>query len=251
MASENSIKILKQASKHKNIDNRLKNIYESRDQFYVAVDCIIFGFRHGTLKLLAFNRNLDPFKGQLSLLGSFITLNESIEAAAKRTLFEITGLKDVYTRELKTYSAVDRDPGYRCISVAHYALIHLTDEVEKITKSKNALWFDVDTCPDLIMDHNIIVADALYHLEDRVRRHPIGFELLPRKFTIPQLQSLYEAIYRKELDPRNFRKKILTYDLLTRLNEKDKSTSKKGAFLYKFDSKKYKTLEKSGFNFEI
>lgn len=227
------------------------DLYAGKDQFYVAVDCIIFGFGHGKLKILAFHRKIDPFKGQLSLLGSFVNIGESVENAALRTVEDSTGLQEIYTRELQTYSSVHRDPGYRCISIAHYALIPLTDTIEKISKKKGAIWFDVESRPDLIIDHNDMVEDALIRLEEEARHKPIGFELLPKKFTIPQLQSLYEAIYRRSLDPRNFRKKMLTHNLLIRLDEKDKSTSKKGAYLYTFDQKKYSSLVHTGYNFEV
>ncbi|KAA1241553.1 NUDIX domain-containing protein [Aquimarina sp. RZ0] len=222
-----------------------------KDKFYVAVDCIIFGFNKGRLKLLVFNRKIDPFKGSLSLIGSFVNIGESVPDASERILEEFTGLKNIYTKELKTYSTVDRDPAYRCISVAQYALIRINNTIEQIVDDNGAKWFDVDETPQLILDHNQMAVDALRRIEEMARYKPIGFELLPEKFTIPQLQKLYEAIYRRNLDPRNFRKKILSFDLIIKLDEKDKTTSKKGAFLYKFDYQKYKKFQESGYNFEI
>ncbi len=227
------------------------DLYDNKDKFYVAVDCIIFGFDNGKLKLLVFHRKIDPFKGSLSLIGSFAKIGESISEASNRILKEFTGLENVYMKELKTYSSVDRDPGYRCISVAQYALIRINDDINNLIKKKDAKWFDIDASPALILDHNEMVKDAMLRIKQLSRYEPIGFELLPKKFTIPKLQSLYEAIYQRELDPRNFRKKILSFDVIIKLDEKDRATSKKGAYLYKFDDKKYKELQKSGYNFEV
>jgi len=225
--------------------------YEHNDKFYVAVDCIILGFDHEKLKLLVFDRKIDPYKGALSLIGSFVKIGETVSDAAKRILAEFTGLKNVYMRELKTYSSIERDPGYRCISIAQYALIRINNENSTIVKENGAQWIDVDTIPSLVLDHNIMIMDALKRIEKNAKYNPIGFELLPEKFTLPQLQKLYEAIYRRTLDPRNFRKKILSYDIITKLAEKDRTTSKKGAFLYKFDYDKYQKSQELGYHFEI
>ena len=230
--------------------NRM-NAYQEKDKFYVAVDCIVFGFDNGKLKLLVFNRKIAPFKGQLSLVGSFVKIGESISDAANRILNEFTGLQDIYMKELKTYGSVDRDPGYRCISVAQYALLRLNPEVEQIVAENGAQWHEISEIPSLILDHNQMVFDALERIVEIARYQPIGFELLPEKFTIPQLQKLYEAIYQRALDPRNFRKKILSFQVITKLDEKDKSGSKKGAYLYKFDHTAYQKLLKSGYLFEI
>ena len=227
------------------------NLYDNEHQFYLAIDCIIFGFDNAKIKLLVANRKIAPFKGALSLIGSFMKVGESVSDASNRILHEVTGLENVYLKELKTYSSVNRDPGYRCISIAQFALIRIDDVITKTVAKKKARWLDVDTIPQLIMDHNTMANDALKRLEQIARHKPIGFELLPKKFTIPQLQTLYEAIYQRKLDPRNFRKKILSFDVIIKLDEKDKKGSKKGAFLYKFDHLKYRELQKSGYNFEI
>ncbi len=227
------------------------NLYEHNDKFYVAVDCIIFGFDEGKLKLLIFNRKIAPFKGSLSLIGSFVKIGETIADAAKRILKEFTGLENVYMRELKTYSSLERDPGYRCISIAQYALIRINEKNRQIVNINGAKWVDIDEIPALVLDHNQMTNDALRRIEKNAKYKPIGFELLPEKFTIPQLQKLYEAIYRRTLDPRNFRKKILSYDIITKLEEKDRNSSKKGAFLYKFDYNKYQKLQELGYHFEI
>ncbi|WP_109436366.1 MULTISPECIES: NUDIX hydrolase [Aquimarina] len=227
------------------------DIYNEKDKFYVAVDCIIFGFDNQKLKLLVFDRRIDPFKDSLSLIGSFVKIGESVSDAAIRILKDFTGLENVYMKELKTYGSVDRDPGYRCISVAQYALIRIDNAIKKIVEEKGAKWYEIDNIPNLILDHNQMSIDALKRIEEVARYKPIGFELLPKKFTIPKLQTLYEAIYRRKFDTRNFRKKILSFDVIIKLDEKDRTTSKKGAYLYKFDYKRYRELQESGYNFEI
>ena len=229
----------------------IKDYYVQQDKMYVATDCIIFGFDTGKLKLLIFKRRVKPFIGEWSLIGSFVNLDENVDEAANRVLAEITGLKNVFMEELKTYGLANRDPGYRCVSIGQYALIRIEDYDKKSIKIHGAQWYELDKIPNLVLDHNQMVQDALVRLRRKARYQPIGFELLPEKFTIPQLQQLYEAIYQNELDSRNFRKKVLSYNVLIKLEEKDKSSSKRGAFLYKFDDIKYQELLKSGYNFEI
>lgn len=228
-----------------------KDYYIQKDRMYVATDCIILGFDEGTLKLLIFKRRVKPLLGEWSLIGSFVRLQEDVSEAAKRVLKEITGLENVYMEELKTYGAADRDPGYRCISIGQYALIRINDYDKELVEKHGAHWYDINEVPKLVLDHNQMVKDALDRIKNRARFKPIGFELLPEKFTIPQLQQLYEAIYQKELDARNFRKKVLSLNVLVKLDEKDKTTSRRGAFLYKFDHATYQKLLKSGFDFEI
>ena len=227
------------------------DLYQQKDKMYVATDCIIFGFDSGNLKLLIFKRRVAPLQGEWSLIGSFVKLDEDVSAAAKRVLEEITGLKDVFMEELKVYGAADRDPGYRCISVGQYALIRINDYDKELVKEHGAEWHDVDKLPKLVLDHDLMVQDALEKLKHKARFKPIGIELLPEKFTIPQLQNVYEAIFQKELDTRNFRKKVLSHDLLLKLEEKDKQGSKRGAFLYKFDHKRYEQLTRNGYDFGI
>ena len=229
----------------------IKDYYVQQDKMYVATDCIIFGFDAGKLKLLIFKRRVKPFMGEWSLIGSFVNIDEDVDEAAKRVLAEITGLKNVFMEELKSYGMADRDPGFRCISIGQYALIRIEDYDKKLIEIHGAHWYELEKIPNLVLDHNQMVQDALGRLRRKARHQPIGFELLPEKFTIPHLQQLYEAIYQKELDARNFRKKVLSYNVLIKLEEKDKSSSKRGAFLYKFDDVNYQKLRKSGYNFEI
>lgn len=228
-----------------------KDLYQVKEKMYVATDCIIFGFHEGKLKLLVFKRRVEPLKGEWSLIGSFVRLEEDLDYAGQRVLKETTGLENVFMQQLKSYGKKDRDPGYRCISIAQYALIRINDYDEELVEEHGAHWYEIEHLPLLILDHNEMVHDALLQLKQNARYKPIGFELLPEKFTIPQLQSLYEAIYQRELDARNFRKKVLSLNVLEKLEEKDKSTSKRGAFLYKFNYENYQKLLKSGYNFEI
>lgn len=225
--------------------------YQEAEKLLVAVDCIIFGFDKQKLKLLLFKRKVAPFEDEWSLIGSFVKSSEGVAQAAQRVLYESTGLADVFLEELGCYGAEDRDPGARVISMAHYALIRLDEHEEQLAASHQARWFDVDAIPPLVLDHSQMVAHALEKLRRKARYQPIGFELLPEKFTIPQLKIFYESIYQKELDRRNFRKRMLSMGILKKLEEKDKTTSKKGAFLYQFDKEKYEALSAAGFNFEV
>jgi len=225
--------------------------YKDKDRHLVAVDSIIFGFDKNQLKILLIKRNFDPCKGKWSLMGGFLRKDESLDGAAQRVLYSLTGLKDVYLEQLYTYGDLNRDPGARVISTAYYALINIEKYEEQISQEYNAQWWDINDHPELIFDHNMMVNKALRRLKRKTRTQPIGFELLPEKFTIPQLQALYEAIHQRKMDKRNFRKKILSYDFLERLEEKDKRNSKKGAFFYKFNEQKYRELVQKGYGFEI
>lgn len=228
-----------------------EDFYIQEDKMYVATDCIIFGFDSENLKLLIFKRRVKPLFGEWSLIGSFVELNEDVDEAAKRVLREITGLENIFMEELKSYGNVERDPGYRCISIGQYALMRIHDSDRELVEKHGAHWYDIDEVPDLVLDHNQMVKDALERIKRKARYKPIGFELLPEKFTIPQLQRLYEAIYQKKMDPRNFRKKVMSLNMLIKLEEKDKSTSRRGAFLYKFDYKTYQMLLETGYGFEL
>jgi len=226
-------------------------VYEGHKKFLIAVDCIIFGFDSEQLKLLLFKRKVEPLKGAWSLIGAFIEQKLSLDEAAKQILFKTTGLNNIYLEELQTYSSVDRDPGERVISVAFFSLMRINEFVEESVEKFDAHWFNLDDIPELILDHRKMVNDAILKLRTKARYQPIGFELLPEKFTIPQLQLLYECVYQKKLDDRNFRKKILSFDILNKTTEKDKSGSKKGAFLYEFNKDKFNNFISKGYNFEL
>lgn len=229
------------------------SFYSKYDKLLVAVDSIIFGFDEDDreLKLLILKRKLEPAKGEWSLMGGFTNVNESLDDAARRVVAQLTGLDDVYMEQLYAFGELHRDPGGRIISIAYFSLININDYDKKRVKKYGAYWISLSELPGLIFDHNEMVAKALRKLRIRARTQPIGFELLPEKFTIPQFQGLYEAIYQRSFDKRNFRRKILSMGLLEKLNEKEKETSKKGAFYYRFNQKKYDHLVQKGFNFEI
>ena len=224
--------------------------YQHADHLLIAVDCIIFGFDKNQLKLLLMKRALEPEKGKWSLIGGFVTKDESLDDAAKRVLYKLTGLRNIYMEEVKAFSKVERDPGERTISVAYYALIKMNRNM-KLSSEYGAQWFPIDNIPSLIFDHPLMVEASKKKLKTIAKHQPIGFELLPKKFTIPQLRSLYEAIKEERLDKRNFSRKILAMNLLEKLDEKDKKNSKKGAYLYRFDKKRYTELVKKGLNFVI
>ncbi len=231
------------------IDNA--QFYNTLQNILVAVDCIIFGFTSNKLKLLLFKRKVEPSKGAWSLIGAFINNDQSIDDGAKQILFESTGLTDIYLEQLKTYGAVNRDPGERVISIAYYSLTSVTEVELESVEQYDARWFDLDEIPELIFDHSEMVNDAIKNLRHKAKHQPIGFNLLSEYFTIPELQTLYESIYHRKLDSRNFRKKILSLDILTKTDKKDKSGSKKGAYLYCFNKEKFDILVSKGLNFEI
>jgi 8-oxo-dGTP diphosphatase len=227
------------------------SFYKEKNRLLVAVDCIIFGFDHEGLKLLLIKRKFEPGKGQWSLMGGFVTIEESLDNAAEKVLLSLTGLKDIYLEQLYTYGEVNRDQAERVISVAYCSLIKTDDYNKIIGEQHGAHWININMIPDLVFDHNQMVDKALARLKRRVKNQPIGFELLPEKFTLPQLQSLYEAIFQETLDKRNFRRRILSMDLLVKLDEKDKDNSRRGAFKYKFDKNRYDELVRTGFYFEV
>lgn len=228
--------------------------YEGAEPILVAVDCIIFGFIDSRIKLLVFEREVEPFAGQWSLPGSFVKKNEHISAAAKRILLELSDLDNIFMEQLHSFGDVERDSGDRVISVAYWSLIKPEEGLagkELKVHGHVTRWMDIDPVPQLVLDHSNMVELALKKLIERTKFKPIGLELLPEEFTLPQLLKVYEAILQKPLDDRNFRKKILKSKLLNKLEKKDKSTSRKGAFLYQFDYKKYQQLLDEGYLFEI
>jgi 8-oxo-dGTP diphosphatase len=225
------------------------NKYKSHDRLLVAIDCIIFGFDGNQLQALLIKRGFEPEKGKWSLMGGFTNQDESTDEAAVRVLHQLTGMNNIYMEQLYCFSEVNRDPAGRVISIAYFALINIEDYSEQMQFEHEAKWFPLNKIPDLIFDHRQMVALAKERLQQKVANHPIGFELLPEKFTLPQLQSLYEAIYESPLDKRNFTRKILSLEILNRLNEKNKSSSRKGAFYYVFDKKKYRELNHDGVKF--
>src|SRR5438067_6917801 len=218
----------------------------------VTVDCVVFGFDEGDLKVLLIRRDVEPFRGKWALPGGFVRIDESVEEAARRELREETGMERLYLEQLYTFGDVNRDPRGRVITVAYYALVKLADHrVRATTDASSAAWFAVSEVATLAFDHNRIIDVALARLKGKVRYQPVGFELLPVKFTLSQLQHLYEAILETTLDKRNFRKKILSHGLLIELDEIEQDVAHRAARLYKFDDRKYRQLVRRGFNFEL
>lgn len=218
---------------------KMLNNYNSEDKVLLSVDCIIFGFDNEGLKILLIKRDFEPEKGKWSLMGGFLKKDESLNKAAIRVLNFYTGLQDIYMEQFYAYSEVDRDPVERTISVAYYALINIENHNAELIKNYEAQWFSISKMPKLIFDHNEMVSHAMRRLRYRTSTKPVGFELLPEKFTMRQLLELYEAVLDKNLDKRNFISKINSLDILVKLNEKDMLSSRKGSYLYKFDKEKY------------
>lgn len=225
--------------------------YSTNDKVLLAVDCIIFGFNKEKLKILLIKRDFEPKKGEWSLMGGFLKRDENLDEAANRILKNLTGINDVYLEQLNTYSDIDRDPAERTVSVSYFALININEHKEELIKENSAKWFDISTAPSLIFDHNLMVQDAINKLRYTTSQKPIGFELLPPKFTMRQLQKLYEAILDEKLDKRNFINKINAMDILIKLDEKDMSSSRKGSYLYQFDNEKYNKKKAAGFDFKV
>lgn len=223
--------------------------YASHDRILVAVDCIIFGFDGTQLKALLIKRGFEPEIGKWSLMGGFVHQDESSDDAAIRVLHELTGMKNIYMEQLYTFSNVGRDSAGRVISIAYFALINIASYSEQLKSDHEARWYPLSQIPALIFDHRQMLQKALERLRDKVSNHPIGFELLPEKFTLPQLQNLYEAIFETSFDKRNFTRKILSLGILNKLNEKEKASSRKGAFYYVFDKVKYSELQHEGLKF--
>jgi ADP-ribose pyrophosphatase YjhB (NUDIX family) len=213
-----------------------KRDYSQYDRYLLAVDCIVFGFDGENLKILITKRNFDPMYGEWSLMGGFMKSSETLDCAASRILTTLTGLENVYLEQLKCYSEPDREPTARIVSTSYYALINIKENIQ-INEKYSAKWFDFEDFPSLILDHNLMIEDAIKRLRYRASTQPIGFELLPEKFTMKDLQNLYEAIFNEKYDKRNFISKINSLDILIKTDEKDMSSSKKGSFLYKFDEK--------------
>ncbi len=223
--------------------------YKSNDRLLVAVDCIIFGFDGNQLKALLVKRGMEPEKGKWSLMGGFVNQHENVDDAAARILKQLTGLTNIYMEQLYCFGNTDRDSAGRVVSIAYTALINIENYSEQLTHDHEARWFAMDKIPSLVFDHKKMMQTAKERLQQKVYNHPIGFELLPVKFTLPQLQNLYEAIYETPLDKRNFMRKILALGILNKLNEKEKESSRKGAFYYVFDKAKYGKLQHEGMKF--
>lgn len=218
----------------------------------VSIDCVVFGFDGDDLKILCIKRNTEPSFGMMSLPGGFVYLHEDINEAPARRLKDLTGLSKIYLREVQTFGTIHRYPLRRVITVAYYALICIADyNVSAGEDAQEALWIPITKVPPLAFYHNKIVEVALEKLQKQVRIEPLGFNLLPKKFTITELQTLYEKILNTSFDKRNFRKKLAKMNVLIDTNEKQQNVSHRAAKLYMFDEKAYKTLQKKGCLFDL
>ncbi|TVP44376.1 MAG: NUDIX domain-containing protein [Mongoliibacter sp.] len=223
--------------------------YSNQKRQLVAVDCIIFGFDGNEYKLLLIQRGFAPEKEKWSLMGGFVQEEESLDEAANRILNQLTGLHDIYMEQIQAFSQPKRDPIERVIAIPYVALIDIEKYQQQINDNFHAHWFPLKNLPQLIFDHEEMVNVALNKLRYKAAFHPILFELLPDKFTLPQLQAMYEGLYETKIDKRNFTRKLLSTKLLKKENEKDKSSSKKGAFYYSLDEENYKDNFLSFHNF--
>ena len=218
----------------------------------LTVDCVVFGLEVGELRVMLIRRQLPPFQHCWALPGGFVQMDETLEEAARRELAEETGITKAYLEQLYTFGAVERDPRGRVVSVAYYALTNLSDhEVNAASDAEAAAWFGVHDLPNLAFDHATIIEMAIERLRAKLRYAPIGFELLPRKFTLTELQRLYETVLDRALDKRNFRKKILSLGLLQDTGELEQEVAHRAARLFRFDRKKYRQLATEGGHFEL
>ena len=213
--------------------------YSQHSKVWVSVDCIIFGFDEGKLRVLIGRRKMDPGRGEWSLYGGFVRSDENIEEAANRVLYDLTGLRNLYMRQVGAFGSVDRDPGERVISIAYYALINVKDYDDHLRKEHGVEWVNIDEIPELYSDHKEMIAKARMLMRQEISSEPIGFRLLPSLFTLTQLQQLYEAVHGEELDKRNFRKRIKEMDFIEKTELIDKTGSKRGAALFRFNKRMY------------
>ena len=213
--------------------------YNEHSKVWLSVDCIIFGFDEGKLKVLIGKRQMDPGRGEWSLYGGFVAADESVDDAASRTLYELTGLRNLFMRQVGAFGKVDRDPGERVVSIAYYALINVKDYDDELRLQHGVKWVDINEIPQLYSDHNEMVHKARKLMQQKLAQEPVGFRLLPALFTLTQLQNLYEAVNGAELDKRNFRKRIKEMDFIEKTELVDKASSKRGAFLYRFNKRAY------------
>ena len=217
----------------------MTEFYSGVHKAFVAVDCIVFGFEDNKLKLLLGRRKMDPGRGEWTLYGGFVGTDESVDEAAHRVLCELTGLKNLYMKQVHTFGAIDRDPGERVISVAYCALINVKDYDETLLQEHGVQWVELNKIPPLYSDHNEMVNRAISMLRRRISTEPLSFNLLPDLFTLTQLQHVYEAVLGGEIDKRNFRKRIKSIDFIEKTELIDKVTSKRGAALYRFNKRMY------------
>jgi len=218
----------------KNLKEMTPILYDNQPKHLLAVDCVTFGYENDELKLLLFQRQLDPEKGNWSLVGGWVETHETVEKAAERVLHKFTGLKEIFQEQVEVFSDPGRDPGGRVVSVAFYALIDIKRHDKELLSNFGASWWPVSQLPPLIFDHGQMVNAAMKKLRSKATYDLVGRDLLPEEFTITQLRQLYNSLFMQQFDPGNFRKKIISLNAIERLDKKDTSESKKGAFYYRF-----------------
>ena len=214
--------------------------YSKYPKFHVAVDCIIFGFEAGRLKVLLQKRPFEPRQGEWSLMGGFVKREEDVDKAAQRVLNQLTGLHDIYMKQVGAFGSVNRDSGDRVISIAYFALVDIDLVNADLNHEHSAYWEDMEHLPHLLFDHKEMIDGALKKLRTMISHQPVGFQLLPPLFTLTQLQMLYEAILNEKIDKRNFRKRIREMSFIEKTDGVDKISSKRGAALYRFNNNIYK-----------
>jgi ADP-ribose pyrophosphatase YjhB (NUDIX family) len=218
----------------------------------LSIDCVIFGFRHSELDILLIKHAEGISKGKWALPGGWIRYNESVDDAASRLLTSLTGVSNIYLEQLRAFGDVNRYPGKRVITIAYYALINAENySLSPGFTASDARWVNIHRVPRLPYDHGPILKAGFDSLKHKVRHEPVGFNLLPRKFTLHEIQKLYEAILETQLDKPNFRRKLLNMNLLVPCDEKQRDVSHRAATFYRFDKKIYKQLTERGFTFEL
>lgn len=217
----------------------MTTFYSEFSKVLLSVDCIIFGFDAGQLRVLIGKRQLDPGRGEWSLYGGFVAPDESVDDAASRTLFELTGLRNLYMRQVGAFGNIDRDPGERVVSIAYYALINVKDYDDKLREEHGVEWVNIKELPPMYSDHRDMIRKARRLMQDKIKTEPISFRLLPSLFTLTQMQRLYEAVSGEPVDKRNFRKRIKEMEFIEKTDLIDKTGSKRGASLYRFNKAIY------------
>jgi len=220
--------------------------------FGLSVDCVVFGYHEGKIRVLLIERDAEPYRGSWALPGDLVSPKDDLLFSANSVLTKLTGLKNIFMEQFLTFGSVNRHPAGRVATVGYYSLVK-SDNYDPVASSwaKSLKWFDIRELPELAFDHDRILDKGIRTLQRRVRYRPVGFELLPNKFTLKELQVLYEALLEVEFDKPNFRKKILSMDLLVQLDELETNVSHRPAKLFRFDEQKYKILRSEGFNFDI
>ena len=217
----------------------MTSYYSQYSRVFVSVDCIIFGFDEGHLRVLIGKRQMDPGRGEWSLYGGFVGPDESVDDAASRTLFELTGLRNLYMRQVGAFGSIDRDPGERVISIAYCALINVKDYDDRLREEHGVEWVNYNQLPTMYSDHREMIRKARRMMQEKIKTEPISFRLLPNLFTLTQLQRLYEAVNGEQVDKRNFRKRIKDMEFIEKTELIDKTGSKRGAYLYRFNKNAY------------